>query len=136
MQVISKDKPKGKEFGVLKKMKKAKRIEAQKEHMRRAENKRKNAENRKERMIESEFSDKISQVQIAGYSKNMLRVLIDGVEEKRGLTYIRRNAKLSENLENIGDFEVKLYGEMIKLKKLSNFSQMKEFLIDSIKFEG
>ncbi|MGL6114055.1 hypothetical protein [Cetobacterium sp. SF1] len=136
MQVISKDKPKGQSFGVLKKMKKAKRIEAQKEHMRRAENKRKNSENRKERVLENELLEKIAQVKILGFYKNMLRVLINGEEEKRALTFVRRNADLFENLNSIGEFEVKLFGESIQLRKLSNFSEMKESLIEDIKFEN
>ena len=53
MEVISKDKPKGKAYSINKKMKKAKRLEEEKKFRRLTENKRKNAENRRESDRES-----------------------------------------------------------------------------------
>ena len=82
MEVISKDKPKGLAYSKYKKMKKAKRLEEEKKFRRLTENKRKNAENRKERAIEKEAEGRVSEVTILGYNKGMLVVMIDGKEEK------------------------------------------------------
>ncbi|MGL5760002.1 MAG: hypothetical protein ACRCXS_01165, partial [Cetobacterium sp.] len=76
MKIISKTKPKGTEYNELKNMKKAKRIVKAKEDRRRAENKRVNAEARKERRIEGEFYDRVREVEILGFNKGMLLVRI------------------------------------------------------------
>lgn len=126
MKIISKTKPKGTEYNELKNLKKAKRIVKAKEDRRRAENKRINAEARKERRIESEFYDKVKEVEILGFNRGMLLVRIDDIIEKRGLTYGRRSVDLKENLNLIGNFQLKLFGEMVELKHLKNFTQMKD----------
>lgn len=126
MKIISKTKPKGTEYNELKNLKKAKRIIKAKEDRRRAENKRVNAEARKERRIESEFYDKVKEVEILGFNRGMLLVRIDDIIEKRGLTYGRRSVDLKENLNLIGNFQLKLFGEMVELKHLKNFTQMKD----------
>lgn len=126
MKIISKTKPKGTEYNELKNLKKAKRIVKAKEARRRAENKRVNAEARKERRIESEFYDKVKEVEILGFNRGMLLVRIDDIIEKRGLTYGRRSVDLKENLNLIGNFQLKLFGEMVELKHLKNFTQMKD----------
>ena len=126
MKIISKTKPKGTEYNELKNLKKAKRIVKAKENRRRAENKRVNAEARKERRIESEFYDKVKEVEILGFNRGMLLVRIDDIIEKRGLTYGRRSVDLKENLNLIGNFQLKLFGEMVELKHLKNFTQMKD----------
>ncbi|WP_448821913.1 hypothetical protein [Cetobacterium sp.] len=126
MKIISKTKPKGTEYNELKNLKKAKRIVKAKEDRRRAENKRVNAEARKERRIESEFYDKVKEVEILGFNRGMLLVRIDDIIEKRGLTYGRRSVDLKENLNLIGNFQLKLFGEMVELKHLKNFTQMKD----------
>lgn len=126
MRVISKTKPKGTEYNELKNMKKAKRIVKAKEDRRRAENKRVNAEARKERRIEGEFYDRVKEVEILGFNKGMLLVRIREEVEKRGLTYGRRSVDLKENLSLIGNFQLKLFGEMVELKHLKNFAQMKD----------
>lgn len=133
MKVISKNKPKGTEYNALKKMKKAARIVKAKEDRRRAENKRINAESRKERRLENEFLEKVSQVEIVGFNKGMLLVSVEGEIEKRSLSFGRRNVNLSENLDSIANFELKLFGEMVELKKLKNFSQMKDEIAWAIK---
>ena len=109
MKIISKTKPKGTEYNELKNLKKAKRIVKAKEDRRRAENKRVNAEARKERRIESEFYDKVKEVEILGFNRGMLLVRIDDIIEKRGLTYGRRSVDLKENLNLIGNFQLKLW---------------------------
>jgi len=83
MEVISKDKPKGKAYSINKKMKKAKRLEEEKKFRRLTENKRKNAENRKERAIERAEAQRASEVILKGFSKGMLIISIEGKEEKR-----------------------------------------------------
>lgn len=83
MEVISKDKAKGKAFSINKKIKKAKRLKEEKKFRRLTENKRKNAENRKERAIERAEAERASEVILKGYSKGMLIILIEGKEEKR-----------------------------------------------------
>lgn len=126
MKIISKNKPKGTEYNELKNMKKAKRIVKAKEDRRRAENKRVNAEARKERRIEGEFYDRVKEVEILGFNKGMLLVRIGEETEKRSLTYGRRSIDLKENLNLIGNFQLKLFGEMVELKYLKNFDKMND----------
>ena len=126
MKIISKNKPKGTEYNELKNMKKAKRIVKAKEDRRRAENKRVNAEARKERRIEGESYDRVKEVEILGFNKGMLLVRIGEETEKRSLTYGRRSIDLKENLNLIGNFQLKLFGEMVELKYLKNFDKMKD----------
>lgn len=132
MKVISKNKPKGTEYSELKNMKKAKRIVKAKEDRRRAENKRVNAEARKERRIENEFYDKVKEVEILSFNKGMLVIRIGEDIEKRSLTYGRRSIDLKENLDLIGNFQLKLFGEMVELKYLKNFNQIKDQIAWSI----
>lgn len=132
MKVISKNKPKGTEYNALKNMKKAARIVKAKEDRRRAENKRINAEARKERRAENEFYNKIGEISIDTYSKGMLIIEINGVKEKRGLSFGRRTTNLSENIDSIANFQLKLFGEMVELKHLKNFKEKKEELIWAI----
>lgn len=136
MKVISKNKPKGTEYNALKNMKKAARIVKAKDDRRRAENKRINAEARKERRLENEFFEKIGEIEILSFSKGMLHLVIEDKIEKRGVSYGRRNVKLSENLSDIANFQVKLYGEMVELKRLKNFGEKKEELIWAISEEN
>lgn len=126
MKIISKNKPKGTEYNELKNMKKAKRIVKTKEDRRRAENKRVNAEARKEKRIEGEFYDKIKEIEILGFNKGMLLIRIGDDIEKRNLTYGRRSVDLKENLSSLGNFQLKIFGEMVELKHLKNFAQMKD----------
>ena len=128
MKVISKTKPKGTEYNELKNLKKAKRIVKAKEDRRRAENKRVNAEARKERKIENEFLDRVSEVEILGFNKGMLLVRVGDEVEKRNLTYGRRSVDLKDNISLLGNFQLKLFGEMVELKRLKNFNQMKDEL--------
>lgn len=126
MKIISKTKPKGTEYSALKNMKKAKRIVKTNEDRRRAENKRVNAEARKERRLEHEFYDKVSEITIIGFNKGMLLVKVGEEIEKRNLTFGRRSVSLKENLASIANFELKLFGEMVEIKRLGNFNEMKD----------
>lgn len=135
MEVISKDKPKGLAYSKYKKMKKAKRLEEEKKFRRLTENKRKNAENRKERAIEKEVESRVSEVTILGYNKGMLVVMIDGKEEKRALLFDKKLINKSNINSEIRNCEVKLYGENWKISKLKNFDEIKDQLIWEISEE-
>ena len=135
MEVISKDKPKGLAYSKYKKMKKAKRLEEEKKFRRLTENKRKNAENRKERAIEKEAEGRVSEVTILGYNKGMLIVMIDGKEEKRALLFDKKLINKSNINSEIRNCEVKLYGENWKISKLKNFDEIKDQLIWEISEE-
>ncbi|WP_293959521.1 hypothetical protein [uncultured Fusobacterium sp.] len=135
MEVISKDKPKGLAYSKYKKMKKAKRLEEEKKFRRLTENKRKNAENRKERAIEKEAESRVSEVTILGYNKGMLIVMIDGKEEKRVLLFDKKLINKSNINSEIRNCEVKLYGENWKISKLKNFDEIKDQLIWEISEE-
>lgn len=135
MEVISKDKPKGLAYSKYKKMKKAKRLEEEKKLRRLTENKRKNAENRKERAIEKEAESRVSEVTILGYNKGMLIVMIDGKEEKRALLFDKKLINKSNINSEIRNCEVKLYGENWKISKLKNFDEIKDQLIWEISEE-
>ena len=135
MEVISKDKPKGLVYSKYKKMKKAKRLEEEKKFRRLTENKRKNAENRKERAIEKEAEGRVSEVTILGYNKGMLVVMIDGKEEKRALLFDKKLINKSNINSEIRNCEVKLYGENWKISKLKNFDEIKDQLIWEISEE-
>ena len=135
MEVISKDKPKGLAYSKYKKMKKAKRLEEEKKFRRLTENKRKNAENRKERAIEKEAEGRVSEVTILGYNKGMLVVMIDGKEEKIALLFDKKLINKSNINSEIRNCEVKLYGENWKISKLKNFDEIKAQLIWEISEE-
>lgn len=135
MEVISKDKPKGLAYSKYKKMKKAKRLEEEKKFRRLTENKRKNAENRKERAIEKEAESRVSEVTILRYNKGMLIVMIDGKEEKRALLFDKKLINKSNINSEIRNCEVKLYGENWKISKLKNFDEIKDQLIWEISEE-
>lgn len=135
MEVINKDKPKGLAYSKYKKMKKAKRLEEEKKFRRLTENKRKNAENRKERAIEKEAEGRVSEVTILGYNKGMLVVMIDGKEEKRALLFDKKLINKSNINSEIRNCEVKLYGENWKISKLKNFDEIKAQLIWEISEE-
>ena len=132
-KIISKNKPKGTEYNKLKKMKKAKRIQKLKDDRRRAENKRINAENRKEKRIEKEFLDKISSIEIIDFSKGMLLLKISETIKKRALIFKRRENDIKDFLDFIDEFELKLFGENVQLRKLSNFNEVKDELVLKIK---
>lgn len=129
MEIISKDKLKGKAYSINKKMKKAKRLEEEKKFRRLTENKRKNAENRKERAIEKAEAQRASEVVLKGYSKGMLIVLIEGKEEKRAPLFDKKKITKKNIAEEIDNFEVKLYGSNWKISMLEGYSDIREQLI-------
>lgn len=129
MEIISKDKPKGKAYSINKKMKKAKRLEEEKKFRRLTENKRKNAENRKERAIEKAEAQRASEVILKGYSKGMLIISIEGKEEKRAPLFDKKKITKKNITDEIDNFEIKLYGNNWKLSILEGFSELREQLI-------
>ncbi len=129
MEIISKDKPKGKAYSINKKMKKAKRLEEEKKFRRLTENKRKNAENRKERAIEKAEAQRASEVILKRYSKGMLIISIEGKEEKRAPLFDKKKITKKNIADEIDNFEIKLYGSNWKLSILEGFSELREQLI-------
>ena len=117
MEVISKDKPKGKAYSINKKMKKAKRLEEEKKFRRLTENKRKNAENRKERAIER------------AEAQRMLIISIEGKEEKRAPLFDKKKITKKNIEDEIDNFEIKLYGSNWKISILEGYEDIREQLI-------
>ena len=129
MEVISKDKPKGKAYSINKKMKKAKRLEKEKKFRRLTENKRKNAENRKERAIERAEAQRASEVILKGFSKGMLIISIEGKEEKRVPLFDKKKITKKNIEDEIDNFEIKLYGSNWKISILEGYEDIREQLI-------
>lgn len=129
MEVISKDKPKGKAYSINKKMKKAKRLEEEKKFRRLTENKRKNAENRKERAIERAEAQRASEVILKGFSKGMLIISIEGKEEKRAPLFDKKKITKKNIEDEIDNFEIKLYGSNWKISILEGYEDIREQLI-------
>ena len=129
MEVISKDKPKGKAYSINKKMKKAKRLEEEKKFRRLTENKLKNAENRKERAIERAEAQRASEVILKGFSKGMLIISIEGKEEKRAPLFDKKKITKKNIEDEIDNFEIKLYGSNWKISILEGYEDIREQLI-------
>lgn len=129
MEVISKDKPKGKAYSINKKMKKAKRLEEEKKFRRLTENKRKNAENRKESAIERAEAQRASEVILKGFSKGMLIISIEGKEEKRAPLFDKKKITKKNIEDEIDNFEIKLYGSNWKISILEGYEDIREQLI-------
>lgn len=129
MEVISKDKPKGKAYSINKKMKKAKRLEEEKKFRRLTKNKRKNAENRKERAIERAEAQRASEVILKGFSKGMLIISIEGKEEKRAPLFDKKKITKKNIEDEIDNFEIKLYGSNWKISILEGYEDIREQLI-------
>ncbi len=129
MKVLNKDKAKGKVYGTMKKMKKKNRLLEEKATAERTENKRINAENRKVRREKEAGLEKVSQVAIVDFVKGMLLVEIEGKIEKRALLFEKSEVTKTNLRDKFPTFEVKLYGENVKVSKLKNFKDMLEELI-------
>ena len=132
MEVISKNKPKGKAYSKIKAKRKQTRILQEKAIKQRTENKSINAENRKANLEYREFMDRVSEVQIVEFKKNMLIIDIDGEIEKRALLFDKRRVNKKNIKDEILDFKVKLFGEEVYLRKLGNFAEKKDELIFSL----
>lgn len=129
MEVISKNKPKGKAYSKIKAKRKQTRILQEKAIKQRTENKRINAENRKANLEHKEFMDRVSEVKIIEFKKNMLIIEIEGEIEKRALIFDKRKVNKKNIAQEILDFKVKVFGEEVYLRKLGNFDEKKEEII-------
>lgn len=132
MEVISKNKPKGKAYSKIKAKRKQTRILQEKAIKQRTENKRINAENRKANLEYREFMDRVHEVEIIEFKKNMLIIDIDGEIEKRALLFDKRKVNKKNLAQEILDFKIKIFGEEIYLRKLGNFDEKKEELLFSL----
>lgn len=129
MEVISKNKPKGKAYSKIKAKRKQTRILQEKAIKQRTENKRINAENRKANLEFKEFMNKVAEVEIVEFKKNMLIIDIDGELEKRAVLFDKRKVNKKNLADEILGFKIKLFGEEVLLRKLGNFAEKKEELI-------
>ena len=129
MEIISKDKPKGKAYSKNKKMKKAKRLLEEKKFKRLTENKRKNAENRKEKAIQRENEEKIREVVLKDYNKGMFIVIIDRKEEKRAPIFDKSLVTKKNITDEFYNIQIKLYGDNYKISMLKGYNEVKEELI-------
>lgn len=126
---VSKNKPKGKEFGELKKMRKSKRLQEEKKLKSATENRRQNSEARKLKKEERAIEEKILNVKIVGFRKGMLLIDIEGEIEKRAFIFSRKKVRKDNLSRKIGDFEIKLYGNNVKIENLKGYEEMREQLI-------
>lgn len=129
MEVISKNKPKGKAYSKIKAKRKQTRILQEKAIKQRTENKRINAENRKANLEFREFMNRVAEVEIVEFKKNMLIIDIDGELEKRAVLFDKRKVNKKNLSEEILGFKIKLFGEEVFLRKLGNFPEKKDELI-------
>ena len=125
---VNKDKPKGTKWNKDKNVKKSKRFEEEKMRKRRAENKRANAEARKERAEERAIMEKVAGAKMVGFRRGMLLLEINGEIEKRALIHSKKLEKRILELK-IGDIEVKLFGKNVKLQNIEGFEEMREQLM-------
>ncbi len=132
MEVISKDKPKGKEYSLIKAKRKQKRILEEKAIKQRTENRRQNAEKRKAQNLENAYQDKCREVEIVGFKKNMFLLNIEGEVEKRAPLYDKRKVNRGNLDKEILNIFVKLYGSDFPIRKLKNFKEKREELVFSL----
>lgn len=132
MEVISKNKPKGKAYSKIKAKRKQTRILQEKAIKQRTENKRINAENRKANLEFREFMNRVEEVEIVEFKKNMLIINIDGELEKRALIFDEKKVNKKNLADEILGFKIKLFGEQVFLRKLGNFTEKKEELLFSL----
>ena len=110
-------------------MKKAKRLLEEKKFKRLTENKRKNAENRKEKAIQRENEEKIREVILKDYNKGMFIVIVDGKEEKRAPIFDKNLVTRKNIADEFYNIQIKLYGDNYKISMLKGYNEVKEELI-------
>lgn len=132
MEVISKGKPKGKEYSLIKAKRKQKRILEEKAIKQRTENRRQNAEKRKAQNLENAYQDKCREVEIIGLRKNMLLLNVEGEIEKRAPLYDKKKVNKGNLDKEILNIFVKLYGSDFPIRKLKNFKEKREELVFSL----
>ena len=114
---ISKNRPKGTEYGRIKSHEKLKRKLEDKKRVGQIENAKKNAEKRREREAKREFDDMIDEIKVIDFVKNSFIILKEGEEEKRVLRIPKELNK--NNIDRAEDLiTLTLYGEEIALSEL------------------
>ena len=114
---ISKNRPKGTEYGRIKSHEKLKRKLEDKKRVGQIENAKKNAEKRRERESKREFDDMIDEIKVIDFVKNSFIILKEGEEEKRVLRIPKELNK--NNIDRAEDLiTLTLYGEEIALSEL------------------
>jgi len=131
LEVISKNKPKGKEFAVIKAKRKQTKILEEKAIKQRTENKRVNSEKRKFKNLENEYQDKCRAIEIVGFRRGMLLIKIGDKVEKRALLYDDRKVNKRNLEKEILNFFIKLFGDDFPIRKLKNFKEKREELVFS-----
>ncbi|MFA6708474.1 MAG: hypothetical protein WCR79_02095 [Fusobacterium sp.] len=131
MEVISKNKPKGKEFAVVKAKRKQTKILEEKAIKQRTENKRVNSEKRKFKNLENDYQDKCRAIEIVGFRRGMLLIKIEDKVEKRALLYDDRKVNKRNLEKEILNFFIKLFGDDFPIRKLKNFKEKREELVFS-----
>lgn len=125
---VNKSKAKGTNWNKDKGTKKSKMYEERKANKKRAENKRINAEARKERAEKKVVLEKIAGVKMVGFRRGMLLIEINGEVEKRALIHSKKLEKRILDLK-VGDIEIKLFGGNVKLQNIEGFEEMREQLM-------
>ena len=125
---VNKSKAKGTAWNKDKGIKKSKMYEERKMTARRAESKRVNAEQRKERAEKQAVLEKVADVKMIGYRRGMLLLEVEGEVVKRALIHSKKLEKRILDLK-IGDIEVKIFGGNVKLENIEGFEEMREQLI-------
>lgn len=114
---ISKNRPKGTEYGRIKSHEKLARKLEDKKRVGQIENAKKNAEKRREREAKREFADLIDEIRVIDFVKNSFIILKEGEEEKRVLRIPKELNK--NNIDRAEDLiTLTLYGEEIALSEL------------------
>lgn len=126
---ISKNRPKGTEYGRIKSHEKLKRKLEDKKRVNQIENAKKNAARRREKEAKREFEDLIDEIQVIDFVKNSFIIMKEGETEKRVLK-LPKELSL-KNLEEATELiTLTLYGEEIPLCEL----QYNDDVIDKLYF--
>lgn len=114
---ISKNRPKGAEYGRIKSHEKLARKLEDKKRVGQIENAKKNAVRRKEKEAKKEFYDMIDEIKVIDFIKNSFIILKEGEEEKRVIKIPKELKKA--NIDRAEDLiTLTLYGEEIALSEL------------------
>ena len=126
---ISKNRPKGAEYGRIKSHEKLARKLEDKKRVGQIENAKKNAVRRKEKEAKKEFYDMIDEIKVIDFIKNSFIILKEGEEEKRVIKNPKELKKA--NIDRAEDLiTLTLYGEEIALSEL----EYNDDVIEKLKF--
>lgn len=126
---ISKNRPKGAEYGRIKSHEKLARKLEDKKRVGQIENAKKNAVRRKEKEAKKEFYDTIDEIKVIDFIKNSFIILKEGEEEKRVIKIPKELKKA--NIDRAEDLiTLTLYGEEIALSEL----EYNDDVIEKLKF--